>query len=450
MLNIYNATVTRLSADEARLHEEHKKGPPGPPSQSWKEAQEALHTYILRSVPHLHGMYNYKEHHDRKKLQAAGDTDRVRQMDVQWTNTYNRLTTAFLRELHPDILDQDTPAAQQRQQHMQCSACKKGKLRRTQEAYICTSCGASDNRGVMASSFADSQRTRTVRKFRYARINHLREFLRQRQALQKNPPKAAITALVKEGIERRWPTLPTNQISPKHVHDVLKYENQSKCYKYIHYIAQQLNPDYVAPYIDPVHAERITYLFFKAEAAFNRTKHLVDPRRENLISYRYVCRQLCRLLGPEFDQYLPLFPGLKSADLQQKQDAFWREICRDLKWPYMPSSGNQQAAQDFRLPSADDDLVVIAPGETTEEMVCDEVEEEEDEAAAAAAEGSGKKKRTRKRGAEIAAEAAAAAAADAEPQEAIPKRLRRETCNARRLESSMRKLTEFAAPPRPS
>lgn len=469
LLQLYDSTVGSLKREDeeyraalqARIETASARlsaAPPLPPDEHsqltkdverWKAQMtrglQGMEQYILRAIPFLNRLYSYEEQRDRERAaaQAAGDAKREAHLSVQWSNTVQRLTAEFVRELHPELESAQSVRARQAPKTVACQNCgATGKIRREGDVNVCMAadCGMRSGTAILSSSFADCQRTRTVRRFRYARINHLREFLRQRQALQKNAPNAAVTELVREGIRTRWPALPPQMLRPCHIHDVLKWQNLSRFYKYIYYLTRQLNPDYEPPYMDPRHCERLTYLFYKAEAAFNRTKDRVDANRENLISYRYVCKQLCRLLGAEFAPYLELFPDLKSVELQQKQDRFWKEICKELKWPYMPSTGNQRLAQDFRAPRADDGLVAVQPDQEGDEMEpLPELELNPSKAKSTTGKRMSKKKRTK----------SSANPGDGGPQaedetlQQIPKRLRRITKQQRAISASMRKLSDF-------
>ena len=56
---------------------------------------------------------------------------------------------------------------------------------------------------------------------------------------------------------------------------------------------------------------------------------------KNFLSYSYVLHKFCQLL--ELDDLLSHFPLLKSREKLQQQDKIWENICKDLKWQYIPS-----------------------------------------------------------------------------------------------------------------
>ena len=60
------------------------------------------------------------------------------------------------------------------------------------------------------------------------------------------------------------------------------------------------------------------------------------PTRKNFLSYAYVLHKFCQLL--EYDNLLSYFPLLKSREKLQQQDEIWKNICKELKWEYIPST----------------------------------------------------------------------------------------------------------------
>jgi hypothetical protein len=57
--------------------------------------------------------------------------------------------------------------------------------------------------------------------------------------------------------------------------------------------------------------------------------------RKNFLSYSYVLYKFCELLSE--DEYLPLFPLLKSKEKLFQQDCIWRQICKELRWEFIPT-----------------------------------------------------------------------------------------------------------------
>ena len=98
-----------------------------------------------------------------------------------------------------------------------------------------------------------------------------------------------------------------------------------------------LNPSYRLIDI-PIERERLLcHLFEKTEAPFEKYKLSVKKGRKNFLSYPYMTYKLCELLG--WDEYLPAFALLKSDDLLILQDNYFKLICKELNWQFVPTVG---------------------------------------------------------------------------------------------------------------
>jgi hypothetical protein len=57
--------------------------------------------------------------------------------------------------------------------------------------------------------------------------------------------------------------------------------------------------------------------------------------RKNFLSYGYTIRKCLELL--ELDEYTQYFPYLKSREKLICADKVWFQICKELKWQFIPS-----------------------------------------------------------------------------------------------------------------
>ena len=57
--------------------------------------------------------------------------------------------------------------------------------------------------------------------------------------------------------------------------------------------------------------------------------------RKNFLSYSYCLHKFFQLLG--MDQYMKQFPLLKSREKLLGQDIIWKNICKELGWPFFKS-----------------------------------------------------------------------------------------------------------------
>lgn len=121
-------------------------------------------------------------------------------------------------------------------------------------------------------------------------------------------------------------------------------------------IAMRINRSFKPICIDPSHAARLTELFKCVLEKFENHK----GKRKNFLNYSYTACKLCQIqqayayeqgdveLALKWGTYMDAFPLLKGADRLQQHDNIWRNICKDMKWPFYITLGNIDASIDFR------------------------------------------------------------------------------------------------------
>lgn len=78
--------------------------------------------------------------------------------------------------------------------------------------------------------------------------------------------------------------------------------------------------------------EELRHMFRQIQLPFERHR---PKGRINFLSYSYVLHKFCELL--ELDEFIKYFPLLKSREKLRQQDRVWKNICRDLRWQFIPS-----------------------------------------------------------------------------------------------------------------
>ena len=171
---------------------------------------------------------------------------------------------------------------------------------------------------------------REISYFAYKRINHFNEWLAQFQAKESTeiPDKVYmdITAELK-----KEKTLKLKNITPKKIRTILKKLGLNKYYEHVPHIINMINGK-PAPVINRVTEEKLRMMFKEIQTPF---MNHCPPERKNFLSYSYVLHKFVELL--DMDQYLKCFPLLKSREKLQQQDMIWKNICKDLKWQFIPS-----------------------------------------------------------------------------------------------------------------
>ena len=166
--------------------------------------------------------------------------------------------------------------------------------------------------------------------YAYKRINHFSEWLASVQAKENTKiPDEVLDALRVE--YRKIRVSRASQITPSKTKEFLKKLKLTKYYEHVHYITNLLNgitPMWIPPNLE----EKMKHMFQEIQTPWQKTK---PKNRSNFFSYSYVLHKFCELLGA--DEYLPLFPLLKSAEKLYQQDQMWKSVCSELGWEFRSS-----------------------------------------------------------------------------------------------------------------
>jgi hypothetical protein len=120
-------------------------------------------------------------------------------------------------------------------------------------------------------------------------------------------------------------------LTPKKLRGILKKLKLNRYYEHLIHLVNKLTGINI-PHFDPEIEERIRTMFKLVQPAF--LKH-APKNSKNFLSYNYTLRKCIQLL--ERDEYLHLFPALKSREKTFEQDKIWKKICQELNWEYIPS-----------------------------------------------------------------------------------------------------------------
>jgi hypothetical protein len=120
-------------------------------------------------------------------------------------------------------------------------------------------------------------------------------------------------------------------LTPKKIKEILKRLNANKYYEHVPHIINRLNGIPI-PHFEPELEEKLRNMFRQIQGSFLRHS---PPRRKNFLSYSFVLHKFLQLLGK--DEYLSVFPLLKSRDKLMAQDQIFKKICEDLNWQFIKS-----------------------------------------------------------------------------------------------------------------
>ena len=215
-----------------------------------------------------------------------------------------------------------------------CSGCG-GRLVicQDQSSLVCLQCGTTKQyleMGTRGLSYDEEVSRATKSQFSYKRLTHLIQWIDSLQAKENTTiPDDVVDAVRNEFKKHRLTS--KSDITPQRVKAFLKKLNFSRWYEHTNHIVNLING---VPAVRLPHEleDTLKIMFLAIQRPFETHR---PKNRKNFFSYAYVLYKLCQLLGE--DQYLPLFPLLKSVEKLRAQDDIWKKICGELKWEYIPT-----------------------------------------------------------------------------------------------------------------
>jgi myosin heavy subunit len=190
-----------------------------------------------------------------------------------------------------------------------------------------------------------------VRVYTYKRLNHFREYIRQRQGKSHVFVPEQVWTDIKAELRKFFcpPEQYRARLTFQLMAQVLKRLGLAKYFEHTRYLTKRLNPN--APVLDMPSARecRLYQRFTELEVPFEKFKKAVVATRKNFLSYPVVSYKLCELEG--WHEYLPHFKLLKSRELLALQDAWWELAMNDLGWPFIRTVGRM----DMSAIATDDD-----------------------------------------------------------------------------------------------
>jgi hypothetical protein len=121
------------------------------------------------------------------------------------------------------------------------------------------------------------------------------------------------------------------ELTPKFVKGSLRKLGFTKYYEHAEYIIHHFN-GFPPPVLTVETEEEFREMFREIQIPFALCKPV---KRKNFLSYSYIFHQFAMLTAQ--DHLLEHFPLLKSRPKLKVQDDIWREMCKILKWEFIPT-----------------------------------------------------------------------------------------------------------------
>lgn len=167
----------------------------------------------------------------------------------------------------------------------------------------------------------------------YKRNNHFQECLNQLQAKENTtiPPKI-IKDLTLEF--KKYNITNPKLITYSLVKEYLRKLKYNKYYEHIPTIINEIC-GLKAPVLTQELEQQLKIMFDQIQGPFDKHSKIICPERKNFLNYNFVFYKMCQILHK--DEFLILFPLLKSREKLYEHDQIWKGICKELNWDFIPS-----------------------------------------------------------------------------------------------------------------
>lgn len=206
-----------------------------------------------------------------------------------------------------------------------CRRCSSDQFIVRAENKICRFCGESSYYEAEALLVTNTLPVRQYNRNAAKRVSHFKNLLQRLQGKE----RCSITPEDLLGLELRMNLYPDSMTDYQKVRQAMKEMGLQRYYNHAYYCIRHITG---VPLVElrKINEARLLALFLRIQEPFSR----IQDGRTNMLSYQFLIKKFCELLGYSLHKYIPL---LKSRANLQKQDTIWKRICDDLGLPYYPS-----------------------------------------------------------------------------------------------------------------
>jgi hypothetical protein len=223
-----------------------------------------------------------------------------------------------------------------------CSSCNIEKtLIHSEGIYVCQLCGKFEYVIIESEVPSHKDSLNEKPKYPYKTINHLIERLNQFQAKQTTIIPQQIYQLI--DVEMKKMLIVIDEVTPTTIKKILKKYRLNLYYEHNYLIFSHVT-NTPPPSLTRDEEDEIKKMFRKTEVPFKKHKLF---HMSNYLNYSYVLHKLFLIIGAisnndnvkeRMKNNAKYFGLLKSRDKLRTQDLIWKNICKDLDWPYHPSN----------------------------------------------------------------------------------------------------------------
>ncbi len=214
-----------------------------------------------------------------------------------------------------------------------CTSCNKDLLYIRKDAQrVCPSCGLSSPFQEMTKEDIVRQGYVNQATYLYKRQNHFKTWLKRTQGkettfIDDNIIETVRLELRKQRIED------VSLVTHVKVREILKKLRLNKHYNHCVQITTIITGN-TPPQMTNEQETALLQMFERIQVPFQNI--IQNETRQNMLSYSFLIHKFLEIMS--WDEYLPYFPLLRSADKIQYQDWIWKKLCTEVGFEYIKSS----------------------------------------------------------------------------------------------------------------
>lgn len=216
-----------------------------------------------------------------------------------------------------------------------CIYCMSSNIINQDNITVCDDCYAVNEINTITTEPAFYEKKIDKIDLSYKKINHLIEFLNQKQGLENyNIPSHIINSiksqLINQNIiDKNLNIIDADFIKPSVIKKILSKMKLNKFFNHIPLIHYRITGIYYFN-LDIDTLEKITSIFKKCLYPFS----LFCPKnRYSFLSYNFTVYKILQIINKK--EYLKFFSLLKNKEKLQQHNKLWKNICNYLNLPYI-------------------------------------------------------------------------------------------------------------------
>lgn len=214
-----------------------------------------------------------------------------------------------------------------------CNSCNQELLYIRKDAQrVCPSCGLSSPFQEMTKEDIVRQGYVNQATYLYKRQNHFKTWLKRTQGKETTFIDDDVIDMVRMELKKlRVEDLST--VTHVKVREILKKLRLNKHYNHCVQITTIITGR-TPPQMTNEQETALLQMFDAIQEPFQRI--IQKEPRQNMLSYSFLIHKFLEIMS--WDEYLPYFPLLRSADKIQYQDWIWQKLCAEVGFEYIKSS----------------------------------------------------------------------------------------------------------------